>query len=213
MKRQLDEMVGPIEGEDPKIIKRVRILDAATKLFTAQGYRKTSMGEVARESGVAKGTLYLYFEKKIDLLVAAMGREKRALWDDFHEVFDESRSARERLRSLCLLALLAAKRMPMSMRISQSEEIQAIYAELPPSLISAGEHNRDALILPLLREIAPGHPWTDSELRDRVQVLGSLGLFAHAIVSEEVLGIAPQRYAEILTDLIVDGLASKGTSQ
>jgi len=214
LKRQLDEYIGPIDGDDPRVLKRVGILDAATALFAAQGYRKTSMGEVAKAAGVAKGTVYLYFEKKIDLLVAACSREKLALWSDIEEVFDDSLPARERLRKLCLVSLLSANRMPMTTRVFRGEDIQAIFAELPPALISADAFHRETLMLPLLREVAVEHPWTESELKDRVNVIAGLGLFAEAIVNEEVLsGLSPQRYAEVLTDLLVDGLESKGKSR
>jgi AcrR family transcriptional regulator len=37
---------------------------AATEVFLRQGYRRTQMADVANELGVAKGTLYLYFESK-----------------------------------------------------------------------------------------------------------------------------------------------------
>lgn len=40
------------------------LLDAATRVFLAQGYRRTQMADVAQALGVAKGTLYLYVESK-----------------------------------------------------------------------------------------------------------------------------------------------------
>jgi AcrR family transcriptional regulator len=48
------------------------IIDAATKVFARTGYRLTQMADVAREMGVAPGTLYLYVESKealFDLVV------------------------------------------------------------------------------------------------------------------------------------------------
>jgi len=50
--------------------KRRRILLAARKRFRHYGVKKTTMQEVARDAGVAVGTLYLYFRDKDDLLVA-----------------------------------------------------------------------------------------------------------------------------------------------
>jgi AcrR family transcriptional regulator len=44
--------------------KREAILAAATGHFTRFGYRRTSMDDIARAAGVAKGTLYLYFDSK-----------------------------------------------------------------------------------------------------------------------------------------------------
>ena len=40
------------------------LIEAATRVFLAQGYRRTQMGDVAAPLGVAKGTLYLYVESK-----------------------------------------------------------------------------------------------------------------------------------------------------
>jgi AcrR family transcriptional regulator len=40
------------------------LLEAATRVFIQQGYRRTQMSDVADELGVAKGTLYLYVEGK-----------------------------------------------------------------------------------------------------------------------------------------------------
>jgi AcrR family transcriptional regulator len=50
--------------------KRQRILEAARERFRYYGVKKTTMQEVARDAGVAVGTLYLYFKDKDDLLVA-----------------------------------------------------------------------------------------------------------------------------------------------
>ncbi|MDZ4053502.1 MAG: helix-turn-helix domain-containing protein [Phenylobacterium sp.] len=44
--------------------KTAAILDAAQELFAAFGFRRTAMDDIARAAGVAKGTLYLYFDGK-----------------------------------------------------------------------------------------------------------------------------------------------------
>ena len=41
-----------------------RLVDCATAVFIAQGYRRTQMADVAKALGIAKGTLYLYVESK-----------------------------------------------------------------------------------------------------------------------------------------------------
>jgi AcrR family transcriptional regulator len=51
--------------------KRSRILDAAQNLFLRYGVKRTSLDDVVREAGIAKGTLYLYFASK-DALFAAI---------------------------------------------------------------------------------------------------------------------------------------------
>ncbi len=50
--------------------KRDRILAAATQVFARHGFFSAQVADVAREAGVAAGTVYLYFRSKDDLLVS-----------------------------------------------------------------------------------------------------------------------------------------------
>jgi TetR/AcrR family fatty acid metabolism transcriptional regulator len=47
--------------------KRQAILQAARQVFARRGYEPATLEAVAREAGLAKGTLYLYFKNKEDL--------------------------------------------------------------------------------------------------------------------------------------------------
>lgn len=47
------------------------ILEAAIRAFSRHGYHGCTVAQVAREAGMADGTLYLYFRGKEDLLVSA----------------------------------------------------------------------------------------------------------------------------------------------
>ena len=51
-----------------KYKKRVSILDAAYELFTSKSFSDTAIDDVVKLAGVAKGTFYLYFRDKYDLL-------------------------------------------------------------------------------------------------------------------------------------------------
>lgn len=51
---------------------RERILAAATELFARFGFTKTSLDEIARGAGLAKGTIYYYFPSKEDLFLSAI---------------------------------------------------------------------------------------------------------------------------------------------
>jgi AcrR family transcriptional regulator len=58
---------------------RGRILEAAQRRFEAFGYRRTGMAEIAREAGVAAGTLYRYFRNKEHIFFEVV-RELNAGW-------------------------------------------------------------------------------------------------------------------------------------
>jgi TetR/AcrR family fatty acid metabolism transcriptional regulator len=48
--------------------KREAILRAATSVFAHNGYFNSKVADIAREAGVADGTVYLYFKSKEDIL-------------------------------------------------------------------------------------------------------------------------------------------------
>ena len=58
------------KSADDRAGKRERILDAAEKVFAERGFFAAKVADVAREAGVADGTIYLYFKNKDDLLVS-----------------------------------------------------------------------------------------------------------------------------------------------
>jgi AcrR family transcriptional regulator len=51
-----------------------RILDAAVRVFAAQGYDASRVGDIAKEAGVAYGLVYHYYESK-ELVLEAVFRE------------------------------------------------------------------------------------------------------------------------------------------
>lgn len=64
---------------------RQAILDAASKVFTRDGYVDSRMMDVAEETGLSLGGLYRYFKNKEDLFASVI--------EDLHEqLFDKSRS-------------------------------------------------------------------------------------------------------------------------
>ncbi len=50
--------------------KRAAILDAALRLFSQYGYRRTSIDDIARDAEIAKGTVYLSFRSKEEIFRA-----------------------------------------------------------------------------------------------------------------------------------------------
>jgi TetR/AcrR family fatty acid metabolism transcriptional regulator len=51
--------------------KKLLILDAARRLLAARGFQDIALDDIAREAGVAKGTLFLYYKNKDELFTAA----------------------------------------------------------------------------------------------------------------------------------------------
>lgn len=64
----------PARREALESERRQQILDAAVRLWTRHGFDATTVERVAREAGLAKGTIYLYFPTKDALFAAAAER-------------------------------------------------------------------------------------------------------------------------------------------
>jgi AcrR family transcriptional regulator len=67
--------------------KRARIVETAAKLVHEQGFARTSLADIARESGVPLGNLYYYFKTKDAIgealveRMSAVAAAARAMWD------------------------------------------------------------------------------------------------------------------------------------
>ena len=59
--------------------KHHQIIEAACRVFARTGYYNSRVSDIAREAGVASGTIYLYFKTKEEILVTLF-REKMAAW-------------------------------------------------------------------------------------------------------------------------------------
>jgi TetR/AcrR family fatty acid metabolism transcriptional regulator len=57
--------------------KPQQIIDAAVRVFARNGYYNSKVSDIAREAGIASGTIYLYFKTKDEILVTLF-REKMA---------------------------------------------------------------------------------------------------------------------------------------
>ena len=52
--------------------KKAALMQAAYTLFLKQGTENTSVGDITTAAGVAKGTFYLYFRDKQDIVTAVI---------------------------------------------------------------------------------------------------------------------------------------------
>ncbi len=56
-------------GRKREFGKREKILRGALKIFSKNGFYKSKVSDIAKEAGVADGTIYLYFKNKDDILI------------------------------------------------------------------------------------------------------------------------------------------------
>ena len=85
--------------------KRVRILDAAVRVFAKKGFHATRVSEVAKAAGVADGTIYLYFKSKDELLVSLFEDRVERLLAYLGSELPKCASASDKLRRIIELQL------------------------------------------------------------------------------------------------------------
>lgn len=79
--------------------KREQILDATEKLITVKGLHALSMQQVAKEAGVAAGTIYRYFKDKDDLIIQLRNASLETFASEMLAGFDTGTDA-ERFRQV-----------------------------------------------------------------------------------------------------------------
>ncbi len=107
--------------------KYQRIMNAAIKVFAEQGFYKATISQVAREAGVADGTIYIYFKNKADILNNFFSNRTRLVFQRFRETVDESGNAEEKLRNLIRRHLYEFQRDRDMAVVFQREALQARY--------------------------------------------------------------------------------------
>jgi len=88
----------PFHPHDEQAAKRERILAAALKLFAHEPYQAVTMDRVAVASGVAKGTLYLYFPSKDALYLGVLNDGLDTAYRSYMASADPKLPVVERLR-------------------------------------------------------------------------------------------------------------------
>jgi TetR/AcrR family fatty acid metabolism transcriptional regulator len=77
-----------------------QILEAAVKVFARQGFHQSTVAQIAKEAGVADGTIYLYFKNKNDILVQFFSFRAKQVFESFREEVDRAQNSLDKLRNL-----------------------------------------------------------------------------------------------------------------
>jgi len=86
--------------KDKQAQRRRGILASAQRVFAAKGYAEASVDEIALAAGVAKGSIYNYFQNKQDLFAQLFAESMAQMRSQIVQVMDEDISAQEKLARL-----------------------------------------------------------------------------------------------------------------
>ncbi|MDG2333645.1 MAG: TetR/AcrR family transcriptional regulator [Myxococcota bacterium] len=119
-----------------KILSRRQILDAAKVVFFRDGFMAANLDEVAENAGVAKGTLYRYFESKADLYVAVLADNGDGFTQRLEEAVAGGERGLEKLERLSQFYYDYWIRHPEYFQIFWAIDNQSVIGELPPEVVA-----------------------------------------------------------------------------
>lgn len=97
------------------------LLDAAVRSFAQTGYHRTRVADIAREAGVADGTVYIYFENKEDILISLFQDIMKRFVEDLNSELALCQDANEKLYRIISYHLTTLANRPDQARVTQIE--------------------------------------------------------------------------------------------
>lgn len=142
------------------------------KVFAEQGFFQSTISQIAREAGVADGTIYLYFKNKDDILLQFFGYKTKQVFQSFREELDKADSARDKLRNLIrrhleefqndknmAVVYQAEARSNSRLVEKQLKEMSKMYLDITAEIIEQGQEEgqiRKDLYLSLVKRFILG---------------------------------------------------------
>ncbi len=77
--------------------KHRKIIRAATKVFAKKGFFNARISDIAKEAKVADGTIYLYFNNKVDILLSVFEQEIGKLIDQVIQLLEKEENSKDKL--------------------------------------------------------------------------------------------------------------------
>ncbi len=197
-------------GEEKERI-REKLLEAARKYLEKYGIRRTNVEDITRETGIAKGSFYLFYDSKEELFFDVFERlEKDLRGKLFAEISQSGLSPREKIRRLIRFTFDVMTDNPYLKIVIDRAEIEAFVRKLPPEKIDAHIMNDTGAFLELVRH------WQDEGIMkpyDSETVAGLLrSLFFMNMYRDEIGAEVFPKITELLADLLSGSLAEKGGS-
>jgi AcrR family transcriptional regulator len=85
---------------------RTHILDAAERLLGRYGYRKMTVDDLAAEAGIGKGTVYLSFPSKEEVVLGTVDRIVDAVCDEMERLAASDKPVTDRVRAMLTARIL-----------------------------------------------------------------------------------------------------------
>lgn len=121
------------------------IMDAAERLLSLYGYKKTTVDDIAQEAGIGKGTIYLHFRGKEEIAVSWIDRVNQRVRARLEEIAESSDPPSERIRRM----LVARAMVRFDHARNHDKSIDDLLAAIRPLLLACRQrwHEAEAEII------------------------------------------------------------------
>jgi AcrR family transcriptional regulator len=107
--------------------RRTEIINAARSVFARKGFANGIIDEIAKEAGIAKGTVYLYFRSKTEIYRAVLDHDMESLNKSILEHIDAARNLKDKIRAFTFSRLENAEERKEFFRIMDTESANLSY--------------------------------------------------------------------------------------
>lgn len=194
----------------PAVGHRDRILDAAERLLGRFGYRKMTVDDIAAEAGIGKGTVYLSFPSKEEVVLSTVDRIVERVCTAMEKEAARDASAPDRLRAMLRARILVRFEAVSAYSASLNDLLGSIRAALLARRVQHFEQEIGVLSRVIAGaqqdgELAAGAPRRIA----RALVLATNSFLPYALSPDE-LGDAKRlrREAGDVIDIVVDGITA-----
>jgi AcrR family transcriptional regulator len=196
----------------PKEAVRESILDATDRLLARFGYRKMTVEDIAAEAGIGKGTIYLHFNSKEEVVLSHVDRIVDRLKQQHLAVIARSKiTAPERIRQMLLARVLF--RFDSIQHYTQS--LNDLLAALRPGLLARRARYFEEEAQIFAEVLAEGRASGEFEIPNEMAAARALleatnGLLPYSLSTAE-LGERKEveKRTSAIADLLLRGLLSR----
>lgn len=188
-----------------------RILVSAVKIFAERGFHQSTISQIAKEAGVADGTIYLYFKNKDDILVQFFTYKTKQVFGKLREEVSKAGNSFDKLKNFirCQLeefqndrymAVLYQAETHQNNRLveNQIKEMSKLYLDIVSEIIETGQNEgviRKDLYVGLVKRYILGgvdeviNTWLHSDSKYDLTSMADplVDLFIRGIVNSEEL--------------------------
>jgi len=149
-----------------------QIIEAAVKVIAENGFHGSQVSKIAREAGVADGTIYLYFKNKEDILVSVFEEKMGEFVNKIADAIKEKDNASDKLLKLiemhfrqlsadyylAIVTQLELRQSNISLRL-QINHVLKPYLTIIDKIVQEGMEQglfREGLNIPLVRQMIFG---------------------------------------------------------